>query len=268
MLILKGRLPCFLLLGCALLACLPLAGFSGDELADMLKITLSIYALARGLNAIISMAQGTSLSVEPMGVGVTLTPGQVLDPLNDLVEQFGLLLLLASASLGVQQIIVELGDIAVFRYGLAIACLLLALWRFFKPDLFLGGLSRWMLSVVVVLTLLRFAVPVMALASVQLQDWLTPERTAAVSVLDETHTRVAAIHNDAAVAEDRPWFQGLRDSLDIQNRLQSIQSRAGQSIEAAIYLIAEFVLVMLLLPLFTGLLIYHLLRQLLREMPR
>lgn len=266
MLIFKGRMPFFLLLICAVLACLPLTGLADDDLTDMLKITLSVYALARGLNAVISMAQGTSLSVEPMGVGVTLTPGQVLDPLNDLVEQFALLLLLASASLGVQQIIVELGDIAVLRYGLAVVCLLLAIASFIKPALFHSGISRWALGFVVVLTLLRFAVPVMALASGQLQDWLAPERVAAVSVLDETQAEVTAIHRDPP-GTDRPWYQGLRDSLDIQQRLKSIQSHAEQGIEAAVYLIAEFLLVMLLLPLFTGFIIYRLLSRLLRARP-
>lgn len=39
------------------------------------------------------MAQGTELSIEPMGVGVILTLGELLDPLNDLIEQFSNVLL-------------------------------------------------------------------------------------------------------------------------------------------------------------------------------
>lgn len=261
--IFRGRGPFFLLIFCALLAIVPLAGIAGQDLSDMLRTTLSIYALARGLNAVISMAQGTSLSIEPMGVGVTLTPGQVLDPLNDLVEQFALLLLLASASLGVQQIIVELGDIATFRYGLSALCLVLAIGYYFRPQLSQSRVSRWLFGLIVVMTLLRFAVPAMAFASEQLQDWLTPERQAAVAVLDETQSEVAAIQNESADTE-RSWYQGLRENLDIQKRLQSIESRAEQGIEAAIYLFAEFVLVMLLLPILTALLVYRLLSRLLR----
>lgn len=260
---LRGRMPAIILLLCGLLACVPLSAFADQDLSQMLKITLSIYALARGLNAVISMAQGTSLSVEPMGVGVTLTPGQILDPLNDLVEQFALLLLLASASLGVQQIVVELGDIAVFRYGLAGLCILLAILYFFKPVFHHAVLPRWLFSVVIVLTLLRFAVPVMAFASVQLQGWLAPERESAVAVLDETQSEVSTIHHDGTESE-RSWYQGLRENLAVERRLESIQSRAEKGVEAAIYLFAEFLLVMLLLPLLTGLLIYRLLCRLLR----
>ena len=44
-----------------------------------LKRVLITYAVARGLNGLISVAQGTEISVEPVGVGMTFTPGQILD---------------------------------------------------------------------------------------------------------------------------------------------------------------------------------------------
>ena len=44
-----------------------------------LKRALVSFAAARTLNALISVAQGTEISALPFGVGVTLTPGQVLD---------------------------------------------------------------------------------------------------------------------------------------------------------------------------------------------
>jgi len=48
------------------------------------KRALITYGIARGLNGVISVAQGTEVSLQPAGVGVTLTPGQILDPVNDL----------------------------------------------------------------------------------------------------------------------------------------------------------------------------------------
>ncbi|HEC72775.1 MAG TPA: hypothetical protein ENI26_00190, partial [Methylophaga aminisulfidivorans] len=90
----------------------------------MLLITLSVFALARGLNGVISVAQGTELSVEPMGVGVTLTPGQILDPLNDMVEQFSTVLLIASASLGIQKIVLFLGDNLIIKLTLSMLILI------------------------------------------------------------------------------------------------------------------------------------------------
>ena len=55
---------------------------------DALKRALATFAVARTLNGVISVAQGTEIALEPGGVGVMLTPGQILDPINDLVERF------------------------------------------------------------------------------------------------------------------------------------------------------------------------------------
>jgi hypothetical protein len=82
-----------LMLLCLILALIPFESNAGAQLGHMLRITLTVYAIARGLNAVISAAQGTELSIEPMGVGLTLTPGEILDPLNDLIEQFSSVLL-------------------------------------------------------------------------------------------------------------------------------------------------------------------------------
>lgn len=71
------------------------------------KRALAAFAVARGLNGVISVAQGTELAVQPVGVGVTLTVGEVLDPLNDLVESFAWLALMASVSLGTQMLLAE-----------------------------------------------------------------------------------------------------------------------------------------------------------------
>ena len=61
------------------------------------------------MNALISVAQGTEISAQPLGVGGTLAPGQLLDPLNDLVEQFSALMLAASIAFGIQKVLITIG---------------------------------------------------------------------------------------------------------------------------------------------------------------
>ena len=47
----------------------------GDAQVDAgLKRALATYAAARALNAVISVAQGTEVALEPGGVGVVLAP--------------------------------------------------------------------------------------------------------------------------------------------------------------------------------------------------
>ena len=44
------------------------------------------FGIAKTLNGVISIAQGTEIAIQP--AGINLTPGQILDPVNDLVERF------------------------------------------------------------------------------------------------------------------------------------------------------------------------------------
>ena len=66
--------------------------------AATLKRALATYAVARGLNGVISVAQGTEIAIAPVGVGLTFTAGQILDPLNDLVERFSWLVRVSCGS--------------------------------------------------------------------------------------------------------------------------------------------------------------------------
>lgn len=108
----------------------------------------------------ISVVQGTELSVQPLGVGVTLTPGQMLDPLNDLVERFSDLMLAASVAFGVQLLLLEMGA----HWGMSLALTLVALawaWPYIKRKQSPALLTR----VLVALLLVRFIVPAAGMAS-------------------------------------------------------------------------------------------------------
>ena len=74
-----------------------------------LKSALTMYAVARGLNAVISVAQGTRVAVEPVGVGVEVAVGEALNPLQELVDQFSTAMLAAAAVLGLQILLMKLG---------------------------------------------------------------------------------------------------------------------------------------------------------------
>ena len=78
---------------------------SGEYADEAFKRALVTFAIARGLNGVISVAQGTEVAVEPGGVGVNFTVGQILDPINDLVEQFSSVMLVAASSLGLQNVL-------------------------------------------------------------------------------------------------------------------------------------------------------------------
>jgi hypothetical protein len=67
-----------------------------------------VFAVARTLNGVISAAQGTEVALEPGGVGVVLSVGEILDPINDLIERFSAVMLIAASSLGLQALLLNI----------------------------------------------------------------------------------------------------------------------------------------------------------------
>ena len=92
-----------LIIAATALAWWPSLDAHGNATVDAaFKRALVTWALARGLNGVLSVAQGTEVAIQPAGVGVNFTPGEILDPVNDLVERFSWIMMLATSSLGIQ----------------------------------------------------------------------------------------------------------------------------------------------------------------------
>ena len=249
----KTQRVCYLVLlvVCGVLLWMPLESNIGQQLASMLTVTLSVYAVLRGLNAVISMAQGTELAIEPMGVGMTLTPGELLDPLNDMVEQVSTVLLVASASIGIQKIILDLSDIELLRLVLdgisVIAILLVAI----KSVSLITQKS--VIKLIFILTLLRLVVPTMVLTSNMMQTWLETERQESILVLVSTESDVRALNTATADDQDSGWFESLTAKLKLTNLFTVIKTKTDNAVTAVVYILAEFVLVFILIPvLFIG----------------
>ena len=72
-----------------------------------------------------SVIQDTEIAFSPAGVGVTLAVGEILDPINDLIERFSFVMLVSTASLGIQKILLEVGIWFGFRLLLTFSMLLI-----------------------------------------------------------------------------------------------------------------------------------------------
>ncbi len=148
------------------LSWLPAVKSAADQQVDAgLKRALLAFAAAKTLNAAISAVQGTSLHVQPLGIGVTTTVGEVLDPLNDMVEQFSSLMLMASVAFGIQKIL-----LAISAHGL-VSVVLTALAGGWAVVYLRGVVPPWLWRALLVMLLVRFAVPVALIGS----DWVFRE---------------------------------------------------------------------------------------------
>ena len=219
-----------------------------------LKRALTIFAAARALDAVISVAQGTQVALEPGGVGVVLAPGQALDPINDLVEEFSTLMLAASVSFGVQRVLIAIGGHAVVSAlvtAAAVAWTALR-WRGRVPP---HALTRLLL----VLLLVRFAVPLVVLGSdLAFRVFMADDYAAAQQAIDGSARQ---IDRAGAPSADQPpageshverlkrWWSDAIDKPDVGKRLDELRRLAAGAADHIVRLIVIFLLQTVVVPI-------------------
>jgi len=227
-----------------------------DSLAPTLQRALITAALARGLNGVISVAQGTEIAIQPVGVGITIAAGEILDPLNDLIERFSWLALAASASLGTQMLLTEIfSEPAINVILSAVAGLyLLVLW-WPKP---LPGFA-WLLRVAAFLIFIRFLFTMVTLSVGWVDHWVLQERQEqALAELSAATERIEdleqapqpAIDTEQSIMERfESALDGSRQALNIEARLAELRASVEDSISQLIDLIVIFLVQTLMLPI-------------------
>ena len=221
------------------------------------KRALVTFAVARTLNGVISVAQGTEVAVEPGGVGVNFSVGQVLDPVNDLVERFSAVMLVAASSLGLQNVLLRMTSWWGVTAALAIVAVVVTatVWwpegrtRYLKPAM----------RLLLVMLFLRFAVPVLIIGTNLVFDtFLEAEQAAATSALESTRSEIEALNEESAPPQndDQSLMERLGsmidesfESLNVADRLERLKHSASNASEHIINLIVIFVLQTIILPL-------------------
>lgn len=247
----------------------PLETTANRQIDAGLKRALVSFAVARTLNAIISVAQGTEVSLQPLGVGVNLTIGQLLDPVNDVIEQFSSLMLVASVAFGIQKVLVGIG--AHWAISLALtavaACWALLFHRRKQAP-------PWLSQALVVLVMLRFAIPVATIGSdIVFRQFLAGDYAASQQALDRTAVQVDRENPVAAAAAER---QGLLEKIKgwagsqgtaWKERFEGLKQAAEQATGHIIRLMVIFILQTLVIPLALLWALYALARGVLRRSP-
>jgi hypothetical protein len=231
------------------------------EYETLFERALITFALARTLNGLISAVQGTELALQPAGVGVTLTPGEVLDPVNDLVERFSWIMLGSTLSLGVQQVLLDVGQWWVVRIAvalLALTWLVLRLRSSARPGQGRSGFEKTLLRVFVIVLFIRFAVPVAMIANEALYRVFLESRyvesteviESAGSAIEEAGAASAEEDEELSLVESiGRSFDSTRQTLNLKQRVEYIGERAGELIEHLIQLSVVFILQTGILPI-------------------
>jgi hypothetical protein len=228
-----------------------------DYAADTFGRALLTFAAARTLNGVISAAQGTELSLEPGGIGINLSIGEVLDPINDLIEQFSGVMLVATSSLGLQNVLLRVTAWWGVSAALSIAAALSLIIVWAPP---LASLpARMALRVLLIASLLRFAIPaLMVFSSLFFETFLAEQHMAATRALEATSEEIEEFNAEAAPppAEDPSLVDQLGAmlgdtlrTLNARERLENLRRQVSESVEHIIELIVIFAFQTIILPL-------------------
>jgi hypothetical protein len=256
------------LLAALMLAVVLLSSFSTvdryaeQEYESLFERALITFALARTLNGVISAVQGTELALQPAGVGVTLTPGEVLDPVNDLVERFSWIMLGATLSLGVQQILLDIGQWWGMKLLVAMLCLgwLWYAWRR-RPveERDRLRLDRFLVRALVVVLFLRFAVPLAMIANEAVYAlFLESKYQESTQVIEAAGAELEQVTVEPDLPEEGEvgilesigrTFSSTADSFDFEDKLDEISERASELIEHLLQLSVVFIFQTGILPI-------------------
>ncbi len=249
----SAKYTLLLLIVAAMVACswlAPLESAANQYVDAGLKRALISFASARALNAVISVAQGTEVAVQPAGVGVIFSPGQALDPVNDLVEQFSNLMLTASVAFGVEKVLISIGA----HWAISLVLTLTAVvWAVFllRQRTSPGWLSRTL----AVLLMLRFAIPVAVIGSDYLfQQFMQTDYQVSQQGIESVSGTLDTLEQAAPAGTSEP---GLLDKIkgwaahqtDLKSRYADLKRAAEQATERIIKLMVIFLLQTLVLPL-------------------
>lgn len=230
----------------------PLDVVATEQVDAGLKRALVSFGTARALNAIISVAQGTDIAIEPAGIGVKLAPGQILRPVNDLVGQFAELMLAASVAFGAMKVLISIGSfwgISLLMSAVAIAWFAVR-WR--------GADSpSWLTSTMLVLLMVRFAVPLVTVGSdAVFHKFLSSDYSASQSAIDGNAEQLASLSppsngasaGSAVIDRINGWLsQGVNA---VGSRLENFKHSASQVTEHIVKLIVVFLMQTVVVPLF------------------
>ena len=241
-----------------------LGTFSFDSFGERyteegLTRSLTAFGIAKGLNGLISVVQGTEIAVEPVGVGVILTPGQILDPVNDLIERFSWVMLISTASLGIQAILLNVFSSFYFSTAVSLTLFLIVLYIWRNQDSSIN-LKNNLYRLAAFIVILRFFIPLMAITNDGLyKAFLETKYIESTQQLEQSNTAIANLRENQRIKNenmDMSWYEMLSSSIDsameslnVDKYYEQLKEEAENLTGHIINLIVVFTMQTILFPL-------------------
>ena len=225
---------------------------------DSFKQSVIVFGSAKALNAVISLAQGTQINL-PF---VTVAVGEILDPINDLVEQFSLVMLASMVSLGIQKILLNFVTTDIYNYLLFTSIIIFNFWLFkrFTND---EKIRNLFFKITFILLFLRFAIPMMAYVNeVSYNYFVKPQYN-----IEELNQDILKVKDDVSKInqetitqkQDSSFFNKVMEKFDssyYEKKVNEYKDAVDNSSQYIIDLIIVFIFQTIFLPIIFLFLLY------------
>ena len=166
------------------------------------------YGVCRLINGTVSVIQQSSVQLEPAGIGMSLAVGQIVDPINDMVERLSDVLVLSITSLGIQELAYEI-SITLAPPILASILFVLSVLVWFNGQK-LAALQKVVLNMLLIVSIARCCLPLSSAANDFLQAHFFEER------IIEANAKLAAGTADLDKLKDvdLPEYDGMLKTIE------------------------------------------------------
>lgn len=219
------------------------------------------YGVCRLINGTVSVIQQSSIQLEPAGIGMSLAVGQIVDPINDMVERLSDVLVLSITSLGVQEIMHEI-SVVLAPPVMATILLLLSLAMWFKSEKFLS-FQRVLQNLVIILVIARCCLAVSSIANGFLQEHFFEDRIVEANAkLSDSTVQLGTIEG----IDELPEYDGMLKTIEnsakyLKNKSAEFKNAVGVVLENKRLIVESllqltflylgvFIIQVLILPLF------------------
>ena len=219
------------------------------------------YATCRIINASVSVAKESNVEIEPVGIGVSLAVGQVLDPIDDMTERFSDVIVTAITSLGVQELTYEISRIFAPPI-VSIFIFLFAILIWFDNQNVVRFRST-VVKIIFFIIVARFCLPISSVANNIIQKEFFEDKIALAN--DELRLDTAELDKLAELS--LPEIDGIKKtiknsaelikqkSIEFKNALIATKNNMGNIIENLLNLtylyVGVFLIQVIILPLLT-----------------
>jgi hypothetical protein len=191
----------------------PIEEHSIAYLNETMKTAGAAFLIARALNASISVLQ--SFTITPF-IG-ELSLGEMLDPVNDLIERFSLVMLVVTVSLGIQLLLMEIGVSVNMTWIILPALFFILISLFIRTDKDKYLLRMLAYKLLLIVLLVRFAIPITGSVGAYISgDFLAEKRDTAMKTIEELKENISNVSIQEVITSSGKVLEKIQhDSQEI-----------------------------------------------------